>query len=203
MSTPLLIVDVQRGFLNEYTSHIPARLKRLIERREHDPVLFTRFVNSPDSPYHRILNWHECQEGSDTELAPGVFEHVDPAQIFIKQGHTGLPEELKSQLKEDGVERVAVAGIDTDMCVLKTAMDLFDLSIEPIVLVDCCASTAGLQAHLAGLAILSRNIGAQQLRLAGLDEGYLAGPPSRQAEIASRANGATFSTDTQAHTNVS
>ena len=26
------------------------------------------------------------------------------------------------------------------MCVLKTAMDVFDLGIEPIVLVDCCAS---------------------------------------------------------------
>ncbi len=170
-------------------------MKRLIECRDHDPILFTRFVNSPDSPYHRILNWHECQEGPDTELAPGLVEQADPTRIFVKQGHTGLPEGLKSQLKEDGVTRVAVAGIDTDMCVLKTAMDLFDLSIEPIVLVDCCASTAGLQAApCPGLAILSRNIGAQQLRLAGLDERYLAAPPSRQDEISSLANGATFST---------
>jgi hypothetical protein len=55
-------------------------------------------------------------------------------------------------------------------------MDIFDLGIEPIVLVDCCASTAGLQAHLAGLAILSRNIGPHQLRLTQLHEGYLAAP---------------------------
>ena len=59
---------------------------------------------------------------------------------------------------------------------LKIAMDMFDLGVEPIVLVDCCASTAGLQAHLAGLAILSRNIGPHQLRLTELHEGYLAGP---------------------------
>lgn len=45
------------------------------------------------------------------------------------------------------------------MCVLKIAMDFFDIGIEPIVLTDCCASTAGLQAHLAGLAVLSRNLG--------------------------------------------
>src|SRR6266516_266133 len=62
------------------------------------------------------------------------------------------------------------------MCVLKIAMDVFDLGIEPIVLVDCCASTAGLQAHLSGLAILSRNIGPHQLRLTKLHEGYLAAP---------------------------
>jgi nicotinamidase-related amidase len=63
------------------------------------------------------------------------------------------------------------------MCVLKIAMDLFDVGIEPIILTDCCASTAGLQAHLAGLAVLSRNIGAQRLRVAGLSDGLLAAPP--------------------------
>jgi hypothetical protein len=55
-------------------------------------------------------------------------------------------------------------------------MDLFDMNIEPVILVDCCASTAGLQAHLAGLAILSRNIGPHQLRLTNLHETYLAAP---------------------------
>jgi len=38
------------------------------------------------------------------------------------------------------MERVFIHGIDTDMCVLKIAMDLFDLGIEPVVLTDCCAS---------------------------------------------------------------
>jgi len=62
------------------------------------------------------------------------------------------------------------------MCVLKIAMDLFDIGIEPMVFTDCCASTAGLQAHLAGLAVLSRNIGAMRLRDAGLSDGFLAAP---------------------------
>jgi hypothetical protein len=57
---------------------------------------------------------------------------------------------------------------------IKIAMDVFDIGIEPVVLTDCCASTAGLQAHLAGLSVLSRNIGAQRLRDAGLSEGFLA-----------------------------
>jgi hypothetical protein len=45
-----------------------------------------------------------------------------------------------------------------------------------VVMADCCASTAGLQAHLAGLAVLARNIGAQQLREAGLSDGQIAAP---------------------------
>ena len=74
------------------------------------------------------------------------------------------------------IGKIFIAGIDTDMCVLKIAMDVFDIGIEPIVITDCCASTAGLQAHLAGLAVLSRNIGANRLRDAGLSEGMLAAP---------------------------
>src|SRR5688500_7063778 len=60
MGRALLVVDVQRGFLNPFTAHIPERVRRLIERGEHDPILFTRFVNEADGPYHRFLDWHEC-----------------------------------------------------------------------------------------------------------------------------------------------
>lgn len=87
-----------------------------------------------------------------------------------------MPDELTKYLRENAIEKIVIAGIDTDMCVLKIAMDVFDIGIEPIVLTDCCASTAGLQAHLAGLAVLSRNIGANRLRDAGLSEGMLAAP---------------------------
>ena len=54
---PLLVVDVQRGFINDYTRHIPARVARLIETHDYQPVLFTRFINVPDSPYQRLLHW--------------------------------------------------------------------------------------------------------------------------------------------------
>ncbi len=87
-----------------------------------------------------------------------------------------MPDELAIYLRKHHIEKVFIAGIDIDMCVLKIAMDLFDMGIEPIVLTDCCASTAGLQAHLAGLAVLSRNIGADRLQEAGLGNGTLAAP---------------------------
>jgi nicotinamidase-related amidase len=93
-----------------------------------------------------------------------------------------MPDELASYLRQQPIERVFLVGIDTDMCVLKLAMDFFDMGIEPIVLTDCCASTAGLQAHLAGLAVLSRNIGASRLRDAGLSDGFLAAPAQPSGE---------------------
>ena len=177
MRRALLVVDVQRGFLNPYTEHLPGRVRRLIERGAHDPVLFTRFVNAAGGPYHRFLDWHDCAGPPATDLAPELTRWAVPDCVFTKLGYAGLPEALAERLRELEPEEVTVVGIDTDMCVLKVAMDVFDLGIKPVVLVDCCASTAGLQAHLAGLAVLARNIGADQLRDAGLGAGYLGAPP--------------------------
>ena len=177
MSEALLVVDVQNGFVNEFTRHIPARIAALIERGEHGPVLFTRFVNIEGSPFRRFLDWHQCERPPETEFAPEIAGYAVERRVYSKPGYVGISDELGEYLQDQRIGRVAVVGIDTDMCVLKVAMDLFDLNIEPIVLVDCCASTAGLQTHLAGLAVLARNIGAERLRDAGLSGGHLAAPP--------------------------
>ena len=177
MTEPLLVVDVQRGFLNRFTNHVPTRIARLIERGNHDPILFTRFVNVAGGPYHRFLDWHACEHPPETDLAPELARWAAPDRVFTKRGYTGISDALASCLRDLRPGGVTVVGIDTDMCVLKVVMDVFDLGIKPTVLVDCCASTAGLQAHLAGLAVLARNVGADQLRDAGLSEGWLGAPP--------------------------
>ncbi|HLZ28544.1 MAG TPA: isochorismatase family cysteine hydrolase [Chloroflexota bacterium] len=152
MSEPLLVVDVQRGFINEYTRHIPVRVQSLIETGDYSPLLFTRFVNTPSSPYQRLLDWHACAAPPETELVDELAQFAHDGALFAKYGTTGMPAALGQRLGSEAFSHVYVVGIDTDMCVLKTVLDMFDMGIEPIVLVDCCASTAGLQAHLAGLA---------------------------------------------------
>ncbi|MBD1912949.1 MULTISPECIES: isochorismatase family cysteine hydrolase [unclassified Leptolyngbya] len=179
MTIPLLVVDVQTGFINDFTHHIPKRVARLIEQKLYSPVLFTRFINAADGPYTRLLQWNGCHDAPETDLSEDLAPYIQSEFVFSKPGLCGMPSELVDYLCENQVQQIAVVGIDTDMCVLKIAMDLFDQGIEPIVLTDCCASTAGLQAHLAGLAVLSRNIGAQRLRDAGLGEGTLAAPVAK------------------------
>jgi nicotinamidase-related amidase len=174
----LLVVDVQNGFVNPFTDQIPSRVRALIEDGGDDPVLFTRFVNTDDSPYRRILDWHECADSPEADFAPELADLAAADCVYEKPGFTGIPDELAERLRAEGLDEIAVVGIDTDMCVLKVAMDVFDLGIRPVVLVDCCASTGGLQAHLAGLAGLARNVGADNLRLAGVGAGYLGRPPT-------------------------
>ncbi len=176
MSDPLLVVDVQQCFLNEFTQHLPERIATLIRRGNHGPLLFTRFVNVEGSPFRQLLGWNECMEPPGTELAPELLPFAADHHVFSKPGLAGLPDPLIEHIRNEGYERIAVVGIDTDMCVLKVALDLFDLNIAPLVYTDCCASTAGLQSHLAGLAVLARNIGADHLHDAGLSGGHLGAP---------------------------
>jgi nicotinamidase-related amidase len=176
VSEPLLVVDVQHGFINDFTRHIPDRIRRLIEGADYAPILWTRFVNTDSSPYRRLLKWDGSAEPPETELVDELKGIAQERDVYVKEGLTGVPDALAQRLKQEQLAQISVVGIDTDMCVLKIAMDVFDLGIEPIILVDCCASTAGLQAHLAGLSILSRNIGPHQLRLTRLHETYLASP---------------------------
>lgn len=182
MPEPLLIVDVQTGFINPFTHHIPQRVARLIERDQYAPILFTRFINELEGPYQRFLDWHSCDREPETNIAPELKSFVDQNCVFSKSGLCGMPKELADYLRQQNIERIFIVGIDTDMCVLKIAMDIFDIGVEPIIFTDCCASTAGLQAHLAGLAVLSRNIGAQRLRVAGLSDGLLAAPRATNGE---------------------
>jgi nicotinamidase-related amidase len=176
VSRPLLVVDVQKGFVNDFTRHIPSRIATLIERGGFKPILFTRFINSEGSSYRRFLDWHDCADSPEIDLADEVSRFADPALVFSKPGYAGISDELAAYLKEQEIDEIAIAGIDTDMCVLKVAMDAFDHGIKPIVFADCCASTSGLQSHFAGLAILARNIGANQLHDAGLGAGPLGAP---------------------------
>lgn len=176
MTNPLLIVDVQNAFINDYTHHIPGSIREIIERGDFDPLIFTRFINQPDGPYPKLLDWDDAMTPPDFDLVAELHPLVGRGTVYDKPGTTGLPGDVRGLLRNSGFERVTIVGLDTDMCVLKTALDVFDLGIEPIVLTDCCASTAGLQAHFAALAILARNIGAKRLHHAGTGGPSLGAP---------------------------
>jgi nicotinamidase-related amidase len=64
---------------------------------------------------------------------------------------------------ERGWTDLYLCGIDTDSCVLKTAVDAFERDLTPWILQDACASHAGPEAHAAGLFIAGRFIGTNQL----------------------------------------
>jgi nicotinamidase-related amidase len=66
-------------------------------------------------------------------------------------------------LHEREIDTVVLCGVDTDACVMATALDAFDHGLRPLVLSDLCASSGGDSYHQAALMLLERNIGRRQL----------------------------------------
>jgi nicotinamidase-related amidase len=160
MTKLLLIIDVQKGFINDATGHIPDRVEALAA--DYEQVFVTRFVNPPGSSHRRFIHWDRFAPGdAETALA---FTPPEGAEIIEKSSYSCVDEALLTRIKACGTEEVHICGIATDNCVLCSAVDLFEAGIRPVVLTDACASHGGAELHQWGLRILARLIGADQLR---------------------------------------
>jgi len=159
----LLVVDMQNGFLGHRSGHVLPIVTRVVEefKKRGIPVVLTRFHNNPDSQYERLIGWTRLRTSPEVDLAPGL--EFDGVAIIDKTIYTALTPEFISMIESHGWRTVAICGVATDGCVLKTAVDVFERGMVPLVLADACASHAGDDVHKAGLLLLSRFIGKQQV----------------------------------------
>lgn len=157
--TALLIVDVQNGFVNEECSAVPS----IVEALQHDfnYIAACRFYNPPQSPFRSQMGWHKVSKNSpEFELA---FKPDDKTFIYDKPGYSGYTPELETWLKDNAIEKVIICGINTEVCVLHTATDLFLNDWHAVVLEKACGSTKGSEYHQAGLLAIKHCVGFQSI----------------------------------------
>jgi nicotinamidase-related amidase len=159
MATPLLIIDVQKGFITESTDHIPGIVEALAA--QYKTVFATRFINPRGSAYRRLIHWERFAPGSeDTQLA---FIPPTGTALIEKFSYSCVDAGFRARLEMMDATEVHLCGIATDNCVLKCAVDLFEAGYRPVVLAAACASHAGTDYHDWGLKILRRMIGTEQV----------------------------------------
>ena len=96
--------------------------------------------------YVKYENWYDCiDKVEDLEFCPDV--------VIEKYGY-GLSD-YACLNKADNYD---IIGFNTDACVLKIALDLFDKGYNFRVLTDYCYSSEGLDHHLNGVELLKRLI---------------------------------------------
>ncbi|MBW8734953.1 MAG: cysteine hydrolase, partial [Asticcacaulis sp.] len=145
----LIVVDAQKGFVAPSSKHVLATLESLQYR--FDRVILTKFQNPDPSPFRRILNYCDlAPESEDTALA---ITPREDAVVISRALYTCITDELLDILGNWGVREVHVAGIATEACVLKTALDLFEADIRPIVIADACASDKNDRFHTMAMEL--------------------------------------------------
>lgn len=159
----LLVVDMQNGFLGPRSAHVIPIVSTVLAAF-HDagiPIVCTRFHNRPNSPYERLIGWTRLR--TETEVA--LHDAVAPMASWIidKDIYTAFTPDFVSLVQQHGWHTVAICGVATDGCVLKTSVDAFERDLIPIVIADACASHAGDEIHQAGLTLLRRFIGRDQI----------------------------------------
>lgn len=155
----LLIVDVQNGFINESTKHIPYLVADL--QMQYTKVYATRFYNEENSFFRTLLKWHRLSKDSpEFTLA---FSPSDHTNLIDKNIYSCVNQDFLNILMESKCQTIDICGIDTDICVTKCAVDLFENGFVPNVLANFCASHAGIEAHENGLKTLGRYIGESQI----------------------------------------
>ena len=146
MKKALLIIDAQKAAI------IKPEIVRSIEKLqyEYDVVYVSKFTNT-GSPLLKIIDW----AGYDNEKL--AFTPKKDAIVFTKTGYTSYLPEMKE------FDEIHLCGFDTEACVYKTAMDLVEIGVRPVILKDYCYSSDE-QMHTIGIKILEKNIGKKNVR---------------------------------------
>jgi nicotinamidase-related amidase len=161
MNFCLFVIDIQNGFISENTKHIIQRIKSLLVQNIFKYVIFTRFINTIDSPYVKYLNW----QGLISEKDQKIVDELEPfaKKVFDKFIYTACNLETIRFIKERNIQMIFVCGIDTEACVLKTAVDFFEANIRSYVLEYYSASNGGDDCQKAAILVLSQLIGVNHI----------------------------------------
>lgn len=159
----LVVVDMQKGFMNENSSHIIPNVLRLVHECEDReiPVVFTKFFNTEGSPFELLIDWRKHYTAPDTDIVDEL-EHLVRIEIS-KNFYSSFTERMIELVSANSWRNMLLCGVATESCVTKTAVDAFESGLTPIVVSDACASDASSEAHQAGLLVLRRFIGARQI----------------------------------------
>lgn len=162
----LVVVDVQNGFITEHSEPVVPVIVDLVRRWQaaQGDVVFSRYLNYAGSPFERLIGWTKMVDSPETDLVTELAPYVSPrTPVVDKYVYTLFNPEGTHLVDERGWTDLYLCGIDTDSCVLKTAVDAFERDLTPWILKDACASHAGPKAHAAGLFIAGRFIGVNQI----------------------------------------
>lgn len=152
----LIVIDVQQGFISDYTKKCLPHIHALLKDDEFEIVIATRFYNRENSPFRRLINWHRLSSSEEIRLDETVAMHSD---YIIDKPTYGAGEQISDILNQHKINKAVIVGIDTDVCVLQNAAYLFDHNFEITVDTRGCATNGGVDADKAAHRLLQRTLG--------------------------------------------
>lgn len=158
MKKLLIVIDVQKDFINEKNIDVLKRIIDLLNSNKYDDIVFTKFINSKESIWYKKLKYEGCL----TEEGRKILIDTKNYKIFEKKIYSAVCYKLEQFIKENNIDEIYLCGFDTDACVQKTAIDLFEKNYNVFVLKDYCM-TYDIYLHNTIINNLKRLIGEDSI----------------------------------------
>ena len=174
MKNIIIIIDMQKGFTSsEHTAYLKEKIANLLEQNIFDIVIATRFLNEDNSIFEQLHSWKYLKEETERELVEEIESYIDYVEdkFIYTCVNANFIQRLCQLNGGQYPKQIFLAGVDTDCCVLATAVDLFENNIRPIVLTDYCASNGGVESHKAAITCMKRLLGKKQIKEGEMKEG--------------------------------
>ena len=162
----LVIIDVQNGFITSAEHAEKAiQIAKLAKGGNFNKIIATRFINYTGSMYEKCFRWYDLKTIESIDLYTPLKDVVTTVfnKITYNPVNNNFIDALMQLNNGKRPKKVYLCGLDTDACVLATAIGLFEHNIIPVVLENYCFSTGGEQYHKAGIKCLERTIGKKQI----------------------------------------
>lgn len=155
----LLVIDVQNGFINENTKDTVLKINNLVNQNRYKHIIFTRYINDENSIFYKKLGYKGCINKEEQRIPIDTKNHT----IIDKEIYSAFSRELENYIKENNITEIHLCGFDTDACVLKTALDLFENNYDVYILKDYCMCSKGIELHNFIINNLKRLIGKDKI----------------------------------------
>jgi len=175
MSDVVLVIDMQRGFLEEgnplfcgpAARRIIPKVQKLLDREiaRGSTIIFTADTHAPDDLEFKMWPPH-CVEGTaEVEIIPELAGY--PGEKVPKTRYSAFyGTDLGQRLEQLRPEKIMVCGCATDICVLHTVTDARNRDHRVQLYTDCVAVIDEEMARFA-LKHMERILGVELVSLEG------------------------------------
>ncbi len=132
----IVVIDVQPFFMDLAFEADPAAREAFEVRIEH----LLMIADWMDLPLVATFEKPVADNGEFPERLESVFPAGRPRHVKNFFGCMAHPE-IAADVEAMGVRQVAVAGAETDVCILASTLGLLDAGYEVFLLEDCLATT--------------------------------------------------------------
>lgn len=153
----LLIIDMQKGFINKNNEILINNIKNLLKNYKFDKIIATKFVNKENSQFEKFLNWKEMKSEEQINFA---LSFPSCTEVIEKCSYSLPIDSLKDFSKED---EVFLCGTDYDACILAIGYQLFDREVSVKFIKNAISSSSSKNRNEILDEIVIRNFGKDSL----------------------------------------